>query len=318
MRRTLHPKTVGAFVIAAVVLGVLAAIYLGAGRVLQHRVRFVVVFSEDLSGLEVDAPVKFRGVPVGRVASIHISLASATEPLRELHLPVIIEINETRLREMGGELDLADPRTIGTLVDHGLRARLALESLLANRRYVALDVLPGAPRAPPPRPGLPYPEIPVHAEPGLAALQANASKLIARLEGLDLEGLVGDLRRGASSLDRAASRFEAAVAGAPSTLRAADAAFASLGGAARAIEAGVPPLTADARAAVGELRATLQAARGAVHHVDQLVDPASPLAWQLSATLAEVQSASRALRHLAEGLDRDPSAIVRGRAEARR
>jgi paraquat-inducible protein B len=318
MPRTLHPKTVGAFVIASVLLGVLAAIYLGAGRVLQRRVRFVVVFSDDLSGLEVDAPVKFRGVPVGRVSSIHISLTSATEPLRELHMPVVIEINETRLRQMGGELDLSDPHTIGTLVDHGLRARLALESLLANRRYVALDVVPGAPPAPPPWARLPYPEIPVHAEPGLAALQADASKLMAKLQGLDLEGLVGDLRRGASSLERATSRFEAAVAAAPSTLRAADAAFASLGGAARAIEAGVPPLAADARVAVGELRATLQAANGAARHVDQLVDPGSPLAWQLTATLAEIQRTSRSLRHLAEELDRDPSAIVRGRAEARR
>jgi len=318
MPRRFDPKVVGAFVIAAIALGVVAAVYLGAGRVLQHRVRFVVVFSEDLAGLEVDAPVKFRGVPVGRVLSIHLSIGSATEPLRELRMPVVIELNQTRIREMGGEIDLSDQRAVRTLVDHGLRARLALESFLSNRRYVDLDILPEAPPARPSPAPLPYPEIPVYAEPGWAALEADASKLLTKLQALDFEGLIGDLRRAARSFERAAGGVDAAAAALPSTLRAADAAIASVGNAARAIEAGVAPLTADTRAAVVQLRTTLERAEAAIGHVDELVDPASPLAWQLTKTLAELQSTSRTLRHLAEELDRDPSALVRGRAEERR
>ncbi|WP_242342837.1 MlaD family protein [Anaeromyxobacter terrae] len=318
MPRRWDPKLVGAFVIAAVALGVVAAVYLGAGRVLQHRVQFVVVFSEDLAGLELDAPVKFRGVPVGRVTSIHLSMGSATEPLRELRMPVVIELNQTRIREIGGEIDLSDQRAMRTLIDHGLRARLALESYLSNRRYVTLDILPEAPPAKPSPLRLPYPEIPVYSEPGLAALQADASKLLTKLQALDLDGLVADLRRAARSFERTAGGVDAAVAGVPSTLRAADAAIASVGRAARSIEAGVPPLTADTRAAVVQLRTTLESAESAVRHVDELVDPASPLAWQLTRTLAELQSTSRTLRNLAERLDRDPSALVRGRAEDRR
>jgi paraquat-inducible protein B len=311
MPRKLDPKIVGAFVLAAIALGVVAAAYLGAGRVLQRRVRFVVVFAEDLAGLEADAPVKFRGVPVGRVSSIHLSVGSATDPLRELRMPVVIELNQTRIQEMGGEIDLSDQVAVSTLVDHGLRARLALESFLSNRRYVALDIVPDAPPAKPSPLPLPYPEIPVYAEPGWAALQADASKLLTKLQDLDLDGLVADLRRAAAAVDAAATAL-------PRTLRAADAAIASVGGAARAVEAGVAPLAADSRAAAVQLRATLERAEAAVRHVDELVDPASPVAWQLARTLAELQSAGRALRHLAEALDRDPSALVRGRAEARR
>jgi phospholipid/cholesterol/gamma-HCH transport system substrate-binding protein len=318
MPRRFDPKIVGAFVIAAVALGVTAAIYLGAGRFFQQRVGFVVVFSEDLAGLEVDAPVKFRGVPVGRVTSIHLSMGPATEPLRELRMPVVIEVNQTRIQEMGGVIDLSDPRAVRNLVDHGLRAHLALESFLSNRRYVALDILPEAPPARPSPIRLPYPEIPVYAEPGWTALQADASKLLTKLQALDLDGLVGDLRRAARSLERAAGGVDAATATLPGTLRAADAAIASVGNAARAIEAGAVPLAADTRAAVVQLRSTLEGAEGAIRHVDELVDPASPLAWQLTKTLGELQSTSRALRHLAEALERDPSALVRGRAEDRR
>ncbi len=317
MARRFDPRVVGAFVVTAVALGVAAAVYLGAGRVLQHRVRFVVMFSEDLAGLDVDAPVKFRGVPVGRVASIHLSMGSATDPLRELRMPVVIELNQTRFRAMGGEIDLSDRRAVRTLVEHGLRARIALESFLSNRRYVALDVVPDAPPPEPSRTALPYPEIPVNAEPGLAALQADATKLVARLQTLDLEGLVVDLRRAAGSIDRAAASFATASAGLPETLRRADAAIAAAGDAARAIEAGVTPVATDARAAFVQLRATLEEADAAVRHLDGLVDPGSPLAWQLGRTLADLQGTSRALRHLTEELDRDPSVLVRGRAEGR-
>jgi paraquat-inducible protein B len=318
MARRYDPRIVGAFVMAGLALGLAAAISLGAGRVLQRRVRFVVVFSEDLAGLEVDAPVKFRGVPVGRVSSIHLSMGSPAEPLRELRMPVVIELSQSRIEEMGGEIDLADERAVRTLVEHGLRARLALESFLSNRRYVALDLLPDAPPARPSPVALPYPEIPVYASPSLAALQADASKLLTKLQELDLEGLVEDLRRAARSLAGAAGGVEAAAAALPGTLRAADGALAAVGSAARALRAEVAPLGADARAAVAQLRATLAAAEGALQHLDALVDPASPLAWQLGKTLTELQGASRALRHLAEALDRDPSALVRGRAEERR
>lgn len=317
MARRFDPRIVGAFVLSALALGVVAAISLGAGRLLQHRVRFVVVFSEDLAGLETDAPVKFRGVPVGRVTSIHLSMESATEPLRELRMPVVIELNQTRIQEMGGRIDLADPEAMRTLIGHGLRARLALESFLSNRRYVDLDILPAAPPATPSPIALPYPEIPVYAEPGWAALQADVSKLLTKLHALDLEGLVADLRRALSSIDRAAGRVDAAAAALPATLRAAGDAVASVGSAARAVEQGVPPLAADARAAAAQLRSTLERAEVALRDVHALVDPASPVAWQLSAALSELRGAGRALRHLAEDLDRDPSALVRGRAEER-
>ncbi len=233
MPRRYDPRVVGAFVLGAVALGVVAAVYLGAGRLLQHRVPFVVVFKEDLAGLDVDAPVKFRGVPVGRVTSIHLSMGSTTEPLRDLRMPVVIELNQTRLRQVGGEIDLSDRREVRTLVEHGLRARIALESFLSNRRYVTLAVMPDAPPAQPSATALPYPEIPVDTEPGLAALQADATRLLARLQTLDLEGLVGDLRRAAASIDRAAASFATAADGLPETLRRADAAIAAAADAAR-------------------------------------------------------------------------------------
>jgi paraquat-inducible protein B len=152
----------------------------------------------------------------------------------------------------------------------------------------------------------------------LDALQADAAALLTKLRGIDFEGFVADLRRAATSLERAAGGVDAATGEMSGTLRAAEAAMASVGSAARALETGVTPLAADTRAAVVQLRTTLETAEAAIRHADELVDPGSPFAWQLSKTLGEVERASRAVRHLADGIERDPGALLRGRAESRR
>src|SRR5512137_392148 len=197
MARRFNPRIVGAFVLAATALCVAAAIYLGTNRVFHRKVRFAVVFQQDLAGLDSDAPVKFRGVPVGRVASIHLSIGSPREPLKAIYMPVVIELHESRIREVVKEL-----------VQNGLRARLALESYLSQRRYVDLDIIQDAPPAPPPPFALPYPVIPVYVEPGLAALQADVSKALAKLMALDLDGLLADVRRALASFEGAAATLD--------------------------------------------------------------------------------------------------------------
>src|SRR5512137_2422441 len=190
MARRFNPRLVGAFVLAATAVGVVAAIYLGSSRVFQRKVRFAVVFSQEIAGLEVDSPVKFRGVPVGRVASIHLSIGSPEAPLQGLFMPVVIELNQSRIREMGETTDLGDPAVVHKLVEHGLRARLALESFLSGRRYVDLDIVADAPPPTPPPFPVAYPIIPVYLEPGLQALQSDAATVIRTLQALDLDALI--------------------------------------------------------------------------------------------------------------------------------
>jgi len=317
MARRFNPKLVGGFVLAAVALGTAAAVYLGSARIFQHKVRFVVVFAQDLAGLEVDAPVKFRGVPVGRVASIHLSIGSPREPLRELFMPVVIELNASRIQEMGEKTDLGDPRVVKTLIDHGLRARLALESFLSLRRYVDLDIVPSAPAAAPPPIAFPYPVIPVYVEPGLSALQADASKLLVKLQALDLEGLVADLRGAAGGVARAAATIDRAGQSLPAALRSMDQALAAVRDAARALEGAVPPVAKDARAALGQLGDSLRRIEEAVEEVKRSVDPSAPVPVRLDEMLREVTQAARSIRVLADSIERNPGELLRGRSEVK-
>jgi len=317
MARRFSPRKVGIFVLAATALGVAAIIYLGSSRIFQSKVRFAVVFSQDIAGLEVDAPVKFRGVPVGRVASIHLSIGSPEAPLKEIFMPVVIELNPSRIREIGEKTDLGNPAVVRTLVAHGLRARLALESFLSGRRYVDLDIVADAPPPEPPPFPLPYPVIPAYLEPGLMALQADAAKLMGKLQALDLEGLVVDLRAAAAGVARASGRLEDAGRGVPRTLESMDQALAAIRDAARALEKEVPSVAGDARGAMQRLAAAVDQMDATLREVKLTLSPGAPVPAQLEQTLREVGQAARSLRVLADSLERDPSQILRGRPEGK-
>ncbi len=317
MARRFNPRLVGAFVLAATALGVAGAIYLGSSRVFQRKVRFVVVFSQEIAMLEVDSPVKFRGVPVGRVASIHLSIGSPEAPLQELYMPVVIELNQSRIQEMGETTDLGDPEVVKTLVKHGLRARLQLESFLSGRRYVDLDIVADAPLPLPLPFPLPYPSIPVYVQPGFQALQADAARVLGKLNALDLEGLVNDLRDAARGVSRASGRIDEAGRGLPRTLESTDRALAAIRDAARSLEKEIPAVAGDARDSMKRLAAALDQLDGTLREVKLSLAPGAPVPAQLEQTLREVGQAARSLRVLADSLERDPSQLVRGRPEVK-
>jgi paraquat-inducible protein B len=68
------------------------------------------------------------------------------------------------------------------------------------------------------------------------------------------------------------------------------------------------------RKAIGELDATLVSARGTFDNANTMIEPNSVLGQQLDSTLQEVSGAARALRLLADYLERHPEALIRGKA----
>ncbi len=65
--------TVGLFITCGVIIAVLAIIWLGVSRIFEKGRYFATYFDESVQGLAIDSPVKYRGVPVGRVT--HITVA---------------------------------------------------------------------------------------------------------------------------------------------------------------------------------------------------------------------------------------------------
>lgn len=65
--------TVGLFIAIGLAITIIAIIWLGMSKYLEKGQHYVAYFDESVQGLDKDSPVKYRGVPVGRVKSVSVA-----------------------------------------------------------------------------------------------------------------------------------------------------------------------------------------------------------------------------------------------------
>src|SRR3546814_1282947 len=117
-----NPKLIGGFVVGAIAILVVALVVFGGGRLFQDERRVVAYFEGSVAGLQVGAPVTFRGVPLGAVTEI---LLRFDDRSMTALIPVYMELDRSRISYADGaapERELSD-----VLVEHGLRARLSAQ-----------------------------------------------------------------------------------------------------------------------------------------------------------------------------------------------
>lgn len=73
MRQQAHYFKIGLFVIGASILAIVGIIVLGGGKWFERVTMVETYFNESVQGLEVGAPVRLRGVRMGRVESIRLA-----------------------------------------------------------------------------------------------------------------------------------------------------------------------------------------------------------------------------------------------------
>lgn len=79
MDRDVHYTKVGVFVLAALILLTTLILWLGKFLTTEEHDRYVVFMRESVSGLAVDAAVKYRGVNIGNVEKIEINPDNSEE-----------------------------------------------------------------------------------------------------------------------------------------------------------------------------------------------------------------------------------------------
>jgi len=126
---------IGIFVISAIVIGVLGVVVLGAGAIFQKKNIAETYIDESVQGLDVGSPVKFRGVPVGRVEDI--SLTSAAYRTRLQYVLVRMSISSNMF-----QFPLNNPRSpeLRAALDRGFRIRIAPQGL-TGVAYLEADYL---------------------------------------------------------------------------------------------------------------------------------------------------------------------------------
>ncbi len=330
MKKKLSPTLVGAFVAGALILGLAALVSFGSGRLLNKPARFVVVLRQtSISGLEPGAPVKFSGVRIGRVQTV----AARFEPdTAEVVVRVDCTISEEAAASMLPPPAPESEEIIASLLAHGMSAKLAFSGI-TGLLYVDLVVNPE-------RRGQ---EILVDAESGQPVVPAEPSVLEELTETLttiatnfsriDFPGISADLRRVLADLDTALSDLDvrgtlASISGAADAVGALASDPALRTSVVRlqdSIEA-LHALLVDVRKEVpvvrDDLQKTLAEAAGAMREVaatasraQDLLRNRTGLGAEIATTLDALRRAADSAQQLIDYLERNPSALVRGRAE---
>jgi len=134
------PALVGAFVLSGAALLVVALMLLAGTRLFTRDVRAVTYFQGSVAGLEVGAPVTFRGVRVGSVTRIGVSINMKDLSAR---IPVFMEMNPSTVRLAG--YGPSDPKSVfQRLLLAGLETQLGMQSLVTGQLRVDLDFKPNA------------------------------------------------------------------------------------------------------------------------------------------------------------------------------
>jgi paraquat-inducible protein B len=327
MGKRANPAVVGAFVIGAVVLAVIAVAAFGSGRLFRTTFSYVVYFSGDVNGLKVGAPVKFKGVEIGSVSDILLNISQlgieelTKEQAGEALIPVIIELDADMLSAKGGRL-VPNRQTIKRLIRLGLRAQLSMESFVTGLLYVKMDLHPASPINLVADPTVDYFEIPTLPTP-LQEAQAKAAAFLARLDKLDIEGIVESIGNSVTGLDRLINSpaLKETIDALPQTVKKVDAALVEMESALVSVrklsadlDSKVDPVVASLQQTAADAGKALQAAEVTLQRVSDLLEPDSPVVYRLGRSLDDLSQASRAIRRFAEDLERNPSILVRGKA----
>jgi paraquat-inducible protein B len=303
MSRRANPALVGGFVLGALALVVVGILVLGGGQLFSRPRRFVVYFEGSVNGLAVGSPVKVAGVPVGQVDEIEAILDADTWSVLT---QTVIEVDPKRFERRGVKPGEVIP--MKELIDHGLRARLETQSLLTGQLYIELSFKPDTP-ARLVASELPYPQIP-SLPTTVQELEAQVRQVLSKLAQLPLEDIVNHLEASLTGVDRIVNDPEIpqAIQNLNATLAQAQQALETLDRLGRRVDGEMGPLAQS-------VDQTLEDTRKAIEDVRTTFAAGSPLSYQLSGTLDELDRTIRAVRRLAQEIERNPRALVFGRSE---
>jgi phospholipid/cholesterol/gamma-HCH transport system substrate-binding protein len=296
---------VGAFVIALGAALIAGVLWLAAGGAWRQKVDFyLTMMEESVSGLSVNAPVKFNGVDVGQVRTIRLDPANPERVILKLAIqrgtPITVD-------------------TLAVLKTQGLTGISSIE--LAGGARGSAPLLPPA--------GDELPVIP--SKPSLSArLEDVLTTVLAKVERTSsaLDGMLSDGNRAAvtSSLASIATLTRTVAARAPAIDAAIGQAAQTLQHANRVaatMQADLGPLiqrvgrSADALEKMGQdtALASAQAASavmGVGRDVRQVTADTAP---ELQRLMAELQVLSASLKRLSDAAERSPTNLLFGRGK---
>lgn len=258
---------------------------------------YVMYFDQSVRGLAPGAPVEFRGIPIGEVIDIKLTYDIDTQKAR---IPVLVMIEPERLelisegKKIGRLQAIIDDNKVQEhelMFDDGLRAQLEIGNLLTGQLYVDLDIYPNA---------APYTTdivngykvFPTMPSP-LGEMAKDVSKILKKIENIPFEHLGDNLNNTIATLQTTLKQFEGVASGFNETL--------------------VPNIDQT----MVQLQQSLVALEQTMSEIKNSFGTDSALNFKAQQTLDELTGTIRAVRSVADQLDRNPQSLIFGRGDSK-
>jgi len=286
-----------------------------------ENLTFVMYFNESLRGLTIGAPVEYRGMQIGKIEDIQLTVQ---EFENELEIPVVISIFADKL-SLDGDID--DARDIiNNLVKKGIRGQLTTTSLLTGTQIISM-VFPenvtgisGVIEASSGDSLLDFDELPT-TDGMTAMLTKSATSILADIQGgiKDARKLITSPEIKSSTKDVAAildnvrsllselkPELVASMKRLKHTLRNAEAITGKL-------NKQTMPLANQLNNTLRRLDGALIEAKKTLSSADTMLNEDSSLQYELRLLIEEVSEAANSFTILANTLQRKPNSVIFGK-----
>jgi len=344
MSKKANPAVVGAFVTGAIALLTVAVIVFGSGSLFKDKRKWVLYFDGSIKGLNPGSPVVFNGVSIGEVSRIRVVI----DDDRNIQTPVEIELDPSNFgktaEKISREESIANTRE---MIERGLRAQLQTQSLITGQLLIQLEFYPDKPARFVAKDS-PLPEMPT-----IPSTTQQISKTLESLpleeivnnihritEGIDkfintpelsntLAEVNTTMKKAQSVLDRIdkqvdpiGTEAQKVLASAKTLLDTNDEKIASLledlEKTSVATREGIQCLTTNvqevATKADEQITRFFETATTTSGYAEKMLSEQSEFRHELRQTLAELESALRAIRLFAEYMEQHPESLINGKA----
>lgn len=318
MKNNVNSLAIGMFVLGAALISVITVVVFGASKFFEDDQIFVSRFAETVNGLDVGAPVKFKGVKIGKVERIAISSGknsesdeNAGEDLVSVIYSIDLNLLKRRMRDAKGEsgVDWVKEQIRG-----GLRAKLMYQSIVTGMLYIELDYL-----------DKPDKDIVIYenqrfigipsVSSGLSELVKSVQDSIASIASIDFKEFFTNANTLLVNLNSKVEAIDAVKLNDATLKMIADAdalmlnANTLVGGAGEFVknsDKNLADLSAD-------LRKTLANVDKLAANVNALVEPNSKLRFELATLIRSLNNSANSFSNLADYIQRNPNSLLTGK-----
>ena len=326
MKNNVNSLAIGMFVLGAALISVATVIIFGAANFFQQNQMFVSRFYETVNGLDVGAPVKFKGVKIGKVERIAIGApvnATSATAKKEDSVVVIYSVDLNLLkRRMRDANNKSSDDWVREQIKAGLRSKLMYQSIVTGMLYVELDYL----------------EKPDHnleiktikramvipsVSSGLSELVKSVQDSIASISQIDFKtlfvnanALIVNLNEKITAIDTKKLNDEAlvSIADAQKLLKNADVLVENLKGVASQANEFMAGTNTNVATLTADIQKTLKGIDSLVSNLEAMSAPNSPMRFELSRLLRSMNASMNSISNLAEYLQRNPDALLTGKS----